>query len=231
MSFRSVFERGMEQLGILRHVTAPESPWQNSRAERHGGWLTEKKEVGSGQLSLSSLEELDDFMSQLLAAKNRWYNTGGYTPVQLVFGELPRVPGELLTEDAGGLVPLSDAGGLDEVGAEFRRRSEIREQARQAAMQATSKEAIHGATRSSSVPQWVYCFRRGKAGDTLHPVPRWVGPGLVVLNTRSVVWVAMRTRLWRCSPSEVLGRELASDPGLGNYFDKWCLEDKRERWT
>ena len=237
--FRSVFERGLEQQGVLQHTTAPESPWQNSRAERHGGWLKQKlkQEIESGQLTLSSSEELDDFMAQLLAAKNRWFNSGGYTPTQLVFGELPRVPGELLSEDPGGLVPLSDAyrdpGGLDEAGAEFRRRNEIRERARQLAMQATSKEAIQRAVRSSMVPahqwtpgQWVYCFRRGKAGDMLHPTPRWVGPGLVVLNTRSVIWVAMRTRLWRCSPeqlrpafpSEVLGRELASDPALGDLL-------------
>ena len=84
--FRSVFERGLEQLGILHHVTAPESPWQNSRAERHGGWR-------KGKLKQE--------------AKNRWFNAGGYTPVQLVFGELPRVPGELLSNDTGGLVPLS----------------------------------------------------------------------------------------------------------------------------
>ncbi|CAE7837485.1 unnamed protein product, partial [Symbiodinium necroappetens] len=237
--FRSVFERGLEQQGVLQHATAPESPWQNSRAERHGGWLKQKlkQEIESGQLTLSSSDELDDFMAQLLAAKNRWFNSGGYTPVQLVFGELPRVPGELLSEDPGGLVPLSDAyrdpGGLDESGAEFRRRNDIRGRARQLAMQATSKEAIHRAVRSSMVParqwspgQWVYCFRRGKAGDALHPTPRWVGPGLVVLNTRSVIWVAMRTRLWRCSPeqlrpafpSEVVGRELASDPALGELL-------------
>ena len=48
-------------------------------------------------------------------------------------------------------------------------------------MQATSKEVVRRAIRTSSVParmwspgQWVYCFRRGKAGDTLHPTPRRV---------------------------------------------------------
>ena len=72
--------------GRRKRVTAPESPWQNSRAERHGGWL-------KGKLKQE--------------AKNRLFNAGGYTPVQLVFGELPRVPGELLSNDTGGLIPLS----------------------------------------------------------------------------------------------------------------------------
>ncbi|CAE7346579.1 RE1 [Symbiodinium natans] len=237
--FQGVFERGLEQLGTLQHVTAPESPWQNSRAERHGGWLKHKlqQEIESGQCTLSSESEFDDFMASLVAAKNRWHNAGGYTPTQLVFGELPRIPGELLAEDSGGMVPLSDAyhdaAGLDAVGVEFRKRQEIRERAKQLAMQATSKEAIVRATKTSSTPlrqwnagQWVYCFRRGKAGDTLHPVPRWVGPGMVVLSSRSIVWVAMRSRLWRCTPeqlrpafpSEVLGRELASDPELADLL-------------
>ena len=126
--FRGQFERGLEQLGVLQHVTIPECPWQNSKSERHGGWLKERlqREVNSGQCSFDSLSEMDEFLASITAAKNRWYNQGGYTPVQLVFGELPRVPAELLSEDQGGLVPLCDAyhdpAGLDECGAEFRKR-------------------------------------------------------------------------------------------------------------
>ena len=237
--FRGIFERGVEQLGTLQHVTAPESPWQNSRAERHGGWMKRRlrQEIESGQCALSNLDELDEFLSSLVAAKNRWFNQGGYTPVQLVFGELPRIPGELLAEDNGGLLPLNDAyhdpAGMDEIGAEFRRRNEIRERAKRLAMSENSKEAVQRAVKTSSTPmrqwtagQWVYCFRRGKPGDTLHPTSRWVGPGLVVLSSRSLVWVAMRSRLWRCAPeqlrpafpSEVLGRQLASDESLGELL-------------
>ena len=55
---------------------------------------------------------------------------------------------------------------------------------------------------------------------------RWVGPGVVVLSNNGTVYVGMRTRLWRCSsdqlrpalPSEVLGRELATDPGLSTLL-------------
>ena len=69
-------------------------------------------------------------------------------------------------------------------------------------------------------------FSPRQGGRHIAPDTSLGGPGLVVLNTRSVVWVAMRTRLWRCSPeqlrpafpSEVLGRELASEPGLGELL-------------
>ena len=101
--FKGHFERGLEQLGVLQHVTIPESPWQNSKSERHGGWLKERlqREIDSGRCPFDNAEELDNFLAELTAAK-------------------------LLSEDHGGLVPLIDTyhdpASLDEVGAEFRRR-------------------------------------------------------------------------------------------------------------
>ena len=237
--FKGRFERGCESLGILQHVILPECPWQNAKAERHGGWLKEKldKEVNSGACTFTSLAELDDFLSFLTATKNRWFSRSGYTPAALVFGETPRIPGELLSDDFPGLCGHQDAHsdptGVDEAATEFRRRHEIRERARQAAMEQVSKEAISKAVRSSThqsrhwaAGQWVYVFRRGRPSQELHPRDRWVGPGVVVLSNNRVVYVAMRTRLWRCAPeqlraampSEVLGQELASSPGLAELL-------------
>ncbi|CAE7403523.1 unnamed protein product, partial [Symbiodinium necroappetens] len=109
--FQGRFERGVEQLGTLHHVTAPDSPWQNSRAERHGGWLKQRmiQELESGQSVIENLDDLDEILAATTAAKNRWFCSGGYTPVQLVFGEMPRVPGELLSDNPSGLQPLCDA--------------------------------------------------------------------------------------------------------------------------
>ena len=235
--FKGSFERGLEQLGCLQHVCAAESPWQNAKSERHGGWLKRRltQEIESGRCTFGSLGELDEFLASLTAAKNRWFNQGGYSPTQLVFGELPRIPAELLNDHPGGLVPYLDALHDPAVGAEFRRRMRIRERARQAAMESDSKEAISkalktttSASRKWNIGQWVYVFRRAKPGDSLHPTSRWVGPGLVVMNSQGIVWVAMRTRLWRCTaeqlraafPSEVLGSQLSSDPSLADLIRK-----------
>ncbi|OLP94162.1 hypothetical protein AK812_SmicGene23826 [Symbiodinium microadriaticum] len=217
--FRGQFERGIEQLGILQHVTAPECPWQNSKSERHGGWLKERlqREVNSGQCSFISLEEMDEFLASITAAKNRWFNQGGYTPVQLVFGELPRVPAELLSEDQGGLVPLCDAyhdpSGLDECGAEFRKRVQIREKACQAAMEQCSKEALVRATRSSSSQtptwrsgQWVYVFRRGYGGA---PPSNSGRPS--------------RLKSWDINCPQM--------DHLGSFCNRFPHEDKHEHWT
>ena len=130
-NFLAALSGACNNLGVLRHITAPESPWQNSRAERRGGWLKQKlsQELDSGQGIATNLDELDELLTSLVSAKNRWFNAGGYTPTQLVFGELPRVPGELLADNSIGLQVLSDAyhdpAGLDEAGVEFCRRNEI----------------------------------------------------------------------------------------------------------
>ena len=66
----------------------------------------------------------------------------------------------------------------------------IRERGRQLALAETSREALKRAARTSSTPvrtwnpgQWVFCLRRGRPNNALHPVSRWVGPGMVVLHS------------------------------------------------
>ena len=237
--FRGAFERGLEFQGILQHAIHPECPWQNGKAERHGGWLKDRldSELQSGRCVFTNLEELDEFIAAILSTKNRWLNKGGFTPAQLVFGELPRIPGELLAEDELGLHGLHDAhedpAEVDEAAGEYRRRHQIRERARQLAMTQASREAIrrsrHAAPQQQrhwAPGQWVYVFRRARGNQDLHLRDRWVGPGVVVVANNDTIYVGMRTRLWRCSPgqlraalpSEVLGRELATSPGLSELL-------------
>ena len=237
--FKALFERGLELAGVYQHVILPECPWQNGKAERHGGWLKDRldAEIHGGRCSFGNLSELDEFLASLTAVKNRWLNRGGYTPSQLVFGQLPRIPGELLSEDDLGLHGMHDAyndpAQVDEAAGEYRRRHGIRERARQLAMQQSSREAIKKATHTShqqqrrwAPGQWVYVFRKAKSTQDLHLRDRWVGPGLVITSNNDTIYVGMRTRLWRCSPGqlraalpgEILGRELLTDPGLAELL-------------
>ena len=52
--FKGAFERGLELQGILQHVIHPECPWENGKAERHGGWLKNRldSEIQSGRWCL-----------------------------------------------------------------------------------------------------------------------------------------------------------------------------------
>ena len=171
-----------------RRSSRPRWPPSPHGRERRGGWLKRRltQEVESGRCIFDSLDELDEFLAQITAAKNRWWNQRGHSPVQLVFGELPRVSAELLSDGPGGLQPLADSlhdpAGGDEVGVEFRRRMAIRDWARQLAMENDSKEAIQKAIKTTTSPtrrwnigQWVYVFRRAKPGDSLHPTSRCQG--------------------------------------------------------
>ncbi len=106
---------------------------------------------------------------------------GGFSPATLVFGELPRVPGELLSDDHVGLSGIADQFEdpleVDTAAGEFRRRFHIREQAKQLAMEQTSKDAISRAVKAAphqsrtwAPGQWVFVFRRGRPSQELHPI-------------------------------------------------------------
>ena len=99
--FRGQFERSCEQTGCMQIISDSASPWQNGRVERHGGWLKERAEaeVQSGHSVLLTSEDLDALLVHLVNCKNRWFSRGGFSPYQLVFGQNPRVPVELLSDD------------------------------------------------------------------------------------------------------------------------------------
>ena len=215
--FKAMFERGCETQGILQHVVEPENPWRNAMAERHGGFLKDRleQELLAGGSIVQDWSDLDDFLHELTSTKNRWLNKGGQTPIQLLFGQLPRVPGELLADDHPGLMAMQDAHedltGIDQATTEYRKSMAVRERARQAAMAQASREAVNRAVRASTHQtrdwrpgQWVYVYRRGKTGNVLHPRDRWVGPGLVIVANNSTVYVGMRSRLCRAASGSAL---------------------------
>ena len=74
--FMGLFERGLENMGILQHVIHVEAPWENGRAERHGGWLKTRveRELQSGRSIIVTLEDLDELLSAVTSSKNNWLN-------------------------------------------------------------------------------------------------------------------------------------------------------------
>ena len=126
----------VEQTGTLQVVSDAYSPWQNSKAERHGGWVKSKLELElqSGQAVVSTLQEMDLLVTSLVSHKNRWFHRGGFSPYQLTFGCNPRVPMELLSDDhaqAAGLSDvLADSFEQDSAAQEFNRAHQIRQRAR-----------------------------------------------------------------------------------------------------
>eukprot|EP00959_Pyramimonas_sp_CCMP1952_P360195 7542259-Pyramimonas_sp.AAC.1 len=99
--FGERFARGLEQWG-KHHVCDADSPWQNGKVERHGGWIKDrvKAELDAGAHPPGDLEELDALVHELTAHKNRYWHRGGFSPLQVVFGENPRLSRDLLSGDS-----------------------------------------------------------------------------------------------------------------------------------
>ena len=94
---------------------------------------------------------------EMVSVKNRWLSRGGVSPTQLVFGKMPRIPGDLPSDDHAGLMALHDALedplGTDQAATEFRRRMAWRcAKGRQATMAQASREAVQRAVKASTNP-------------------------------------------------------------------------------
>ena len=171
-----------------------------------------------------------DLVSLIAAQKNRYFHRGGFSPYQLVFGANPRIPFELLGDDEM-LDPVqedinADAFEQDSAVAAFHRSNQLRQKARDLCMRNSAKDKVQLSSsgprrhlqRNWAVGQWVYVWRKhpGTGGGHITR-SRWVGPGLVVMQSGHTVWVSMRARLWKCnsdqlraaSHHESLGAELS----------------------
>ena len=209
--FKQHFERAAEQHGILQIIADAASPWQNGRVERHGGWVKERAEleINSGQTVLIEPNDLEELILATVSCKNRWYSRGGYSPCQRVFGVNPRVPTELLSDDAlqelGWEEIECDAFDQDTATAAYNRSHQIRQRARQLCIEAACRDRIKSSIkqrthkqRQWAVGQWVYVWRKFPGTGQGHLTrARWTGPGVVVLQAGHTVWVSMRARLWK----------------------------------
>ena len=225
--FRFEFERRVEQCGVLHVVSDSYSPWQNGKAERHGGWVKTRleEEIQSGQGVVTSREDLDSLVLSLVSHKNRWFHRGGFSPAQLAFGTNPRIPLELLSDDglqAPGMSEiLADSFEQDSAAAEFSRTHAIRQRARELCVRTTAQDKVRlsGTSRPHlqrqwHVGQWVFVYRRFPGTGQGHMTrSRWTGPGLVVMQDGHSVWVSMRSRLLKCNSDQL--RPASHEESLG----------------
>ncbi len=224
--FQETFERGCEHYGIFQHICDAYSPWQNGRCERHGGWIKEVVSKTARETEPKSREEMESIIHEAVSSKNRYFHRGGFSPYQLVIGENPRLPKELLSDEAIDEVGLEDLSGTaadtDTAAAAFSRKHEVWRAARQNLMRMEAKSRVAEAVTSrASTPKefapghWVYVWRKVKGRAKTHVLQRdrWVGPGAVVWQNGQTVWVAMRSRLWKCSSIQVRSATRAESLG------------------
>jgi IS30 family transposase len=97
--FAAEFADNASNSGALVHTIGTKAPWQNGRTERHGGLFKELFEKAAEIEHPGNREELEILLHETEAAKNRLSNRSGYSPVQRLIGQTPRLPGSLLSDD------------------------------------------------------------------------------------------------------------------------------------
>jgi len=212
------FQEAIGGFGIAIHYTDPESPWQNGRTEKAGGIFKDKLKAVTDQMSIHR-EELPVAVAEVNAARNRFMDRYGFSPMQRVFGKNLRFPASLLSSDVLNQ-ELVDASASDPI----QRIWNIRECASQAWMKRQDKEAIQRSlranTRSADAKplhpgMWVYVYRDNAS------YRGWTGPGVLIAETEThrSWWISMRGRLWKASREQIriataeeqLGAELVTE--------------------
>ena len=159
---------------------------------------------------ISSWEELKTLLLEVEAAKNRYGNRSGFSPMQRQLGHSLRLPGSLLSDDA-----LDPSMVVQSAGDEMRRLLEIRQKAQEAYMKTQTELAITKAKNARNrkpvtfvVGETVYVFRQPKERKRKHAMtpeshegkkPTWVGPGIILALEGPNAWVSMKGELWKVS--------------------------------
>eukprot|EP00435_Cladocopium_sp_Y103_P070319 s238_g35.t1 len=227
LEFRGDFNRWCADFGTLVFRAAARSPWQQGKVERHGGLMKSMIEKARESTSIATVEELKALLYECEAAKNRFMNRSGYSPVQRQIGQWPRLPGSLMSDEI-----LDPALQVQDVSEEFDRTLELRQIAQDAFVKLASKDAAVKALRARSRAQRVfktgdvvYVFRSLRRKKQVHQRPEaerglgigrratWIGPGHVLAMEGSVVWINMFGELWKAASEQV--REATTVEKLG----------------
>ena len=144
-------------------------------------------------------------------------NNTGFSPAQWVLGRGPRIPFSLTQSQslASRNLALSDPS--------FARRAALQTAARTALLQLDGSQRLRRALLRKSRPgvhplqqgEQVYFWRRRAGGKKTKPImgSRWVGPGIVLGQHGSLVWIAYRSNVVKVAP-ELVRRASADESRL-----------------
>jgi len=84
----------LEQHGVYHHVSDRQSPWQNARAERYGGWIKEKaaQELQSGQGVVQNEADLEEFLIGLAQQKTSGITAEVFPLCRWFLDRIPEYP-------------------------------------------------------------------------------------------------------------------------------------------
>eukprot|EP00435_Cladocopium_sp_Y103_P052219 s999_g16.t1 len=195
-----------QTLGIDMVHIAADAHWQLGKVERHSQWFEQILEKVHDEHPPTSPEEFVDNVMMVQIAKNSLITVAGASPYQIVFGRNPRVPQDLLQEEAH--VPAVDATLFESAS---QRASAIRQSARMAVLQCQDEKALKAALRSRPRPRrefssgdWVYYWRSQKwQQGQLVKGGRWYGAAMILGRLGINYVVAHRRSIFRCAPEQL----------------------------
>ena len=222
----------LQQENIKPILTA--GPWQRGRVERHGGIIKEMLSRVDAEKPIRNETELDRALSQCFRAKNTLASTNGYSPEQAVLGRSTRLPASILgdQDDPSRLLATDTGPEADR----FRAALELRTLARKAFVDSDNSQAIRRALlrKSRGIPIEWQCgqpcmfWDKRKAPNMLER-GKWCGPAQVILvESKTIVWVSHMNRLLRCARDNlrpVSLRELSSHPTFSQQVDQQTIQN------
>ena len=148
-------------------------PGSTGECERHGGLVKDRLAKGLETEVVFTPDDLEDLLAATASLKNRGGNRGRFTPYQLVIGQNPRVPHELLSDDPADEVGMQelipDNADPDSPAKALKHSMQIRDNARMLMETDTARERLRSAgraqlhrDRSYHRGQWV-CLAKGSA--------------------------------------------------------------------
>ena len=97
--FQGYFAEMASSFGAAIMVTDARSPWQNGRTERAGKEWKHQVKLARRKEEPQTEEKLTMLGQMCSAARNRYMNRSGYSPIQRVFGFSTRLPSSLVSDD------------------------------------------------------------------------------------------------------------------------------------
>ena len=93
------FQDRCDRNGVFVHCCDSKAPWQTARIERRGGMMKQIIEKATYEFCPADVEEWLQLVSECNSGKNRLSNRSGYSPIQRVYGQEHRLPGDLASDD------------------------------------------------------------------------------------------------------------------------------------
>ena len=185
--------------GIRITVTSIDSPWQNGRAERHGGVLCKMLEKLDARSPILSSSDLEVAIALTLQNKNAISLKGGFAPEMLVLRKQTQLPGSISSNDESTAHLMA----MDETPEGIRFRERLA--ARKCFIEGDHGDSLRRAVLRRSCPYPGGLQRdSGLWGAQIRSRGSWQGPiRVIVQENPQTVWLSMQSKLYRLAPERI----------------------------